>query len=97
VGAHDQSSRATTRMALGLVRSAQGRDEEAEQLLREALDVISETDFHVIRAEVLRALVLFLRERGREPEADGFEEQLAELGDPRWGQPTFAESTARIA
>ena len=30
VGAHDVSSRATTTMALGLVRAAQGRDEEAE-------------------------------------------------------------------
>ena len=30
VGPHDNVSRATTRMALGLVRAAQGRDEEAE-------------------------------------------------------------------
>ena len=35
VGAQDVVSQATTRMALGLVRAAQGRDEEAEQLLRE--------------------------------------------------------------
>ena len=33
VGGQDQHSRATTRMALGLVRAAQGRDDEAEELL----------------------------------------------------------------
>jgi class 3 adenylate cyclase/tetratricopeptide (TPR) repeat protein len=97
VGPHDQSSRATTRMALGLVRAAQGRDEEAEALLREALELIAATDFHVIRAEVLRALVSFLRSRRRDAEAAPFEVQLRELGDPGWGQPTFAESTAQIA
>ena len=36
VGAGDISSRSTTRLALGLVRAAQGRDDEAERLLREA-------------------------------------------------------------
>ncbi len=47
VGPHDMASRATTRMAHGLVRAAQGRDEEAERLLREALDVIKTTGIDV--------------------------------------------------
>ena len=34
VGPHDVTSLATTTMSLGLVRAAQGRDEEAEELLR---------------------------------------------------------------
>ena len=34
VGPHDISSLATTAMSLGLVRAAQGRDDEAEELLR---------------------------------------------------------------
>ena len=41
VGPHDVTSLATTAMSLGLVRAAQGRDEEAEELLREAYDTIS--------------------------------------------------------
>jgi class 3 adenylate cyclase/tetratricopeptide (TPR) repeat protein len=97
VGAHDQSSRATTRMALGLVRAAQGRNEEAEQLLREALDLVSETDFNVVRVEVLEALTAFLREQGRESEAAPFEAELAALGWARGTQSTFADSAARIA
>ena len=44
VGPHDSISRATTRMALGLVRAAQGRDEEAETLLREAIEMLDGTD-----------------------------------------------------
>ena len=44
VGPHDNVSRSTTRMALGIVRAAQGRDEEAEELLREAIDVLDGTD-----------------------------------------------------
>ncbi|MEX1357721.1 MAG: AAA family ATPase, partial [Gaiellaceae bacterium] len=51
VGPRDQTSRATTRMALAIVRSAQGRDEEAEQLLREAVGLISETDFAYTKYE----------------------------------------------
>ena len=64
VGQHDQSSRATTRMALAIVRAAQGRDEEAEELFREALDVVARTEFEYIRFELLTAFSRFLREQG---------------------------------
>lgn len=79
VGPHDQSSRATTRMALGLVRAAQGEAEEAELLLREAVDIIKDTDFAMHHREILDALVGFLREQGREAEAASYEEELAVL------------------
>ncbi len=61
VGPHDTISRATTRMALGLVRAAQGRDEEAESLLREGVEVIEGKDLWLIRRE------LVLRARGLPP------------------------------
>ena len=79
VGPHDMSSRATTRMALAVVRAAQGRDEEAEGLFRDALDILEPTDLHVVRLGVLDELVQFLRTRGRDAEADGYEAELGAL------------------
>jgi class 3 adenylate cyclase/tetratricopeptide (TPR) repeat protein len=83
VGPQDLTSLATTAMALGIVRAAQGRDEEAEQLLREAYATVIETDHRKTQDETVEALCQFLRDRGREDEA-------AEL-DPA------PKSTARIA
>jgi tetratricopeptide (TPR) repeat protein len=77
VGPHDTISRATTRMALGIVRAAQGEDEEAESLLRAAIEVIEGKDLSLIRRELLLALGQFLRERGRVGEADEIEAELA--------------------
>src|SRR5580765_3435431 len=82
VGPHDVSSLATTTMALGKVRAAQGRDDEAEQLLRQAYESIAETEHRAHQCETLEALTAFLRDRGREEEADELqvrrEEVLAE-------------------
>jgi class 3 adenylate cyclase/tetratricopeptide (TPR) repeat protein len=83
VGPQDTTSLATTAMALGVVRAAQGRDEEAEQLLREALATVAATEHRGSQNETSDALAQFLRERGREDEA-------ADL-DPA------PRSTARIA
>ena len=77
VGPHDTISRATTRMALGIVRAAQGRDDEAETLLREAVQVVEGKDLHLIRRELIAALARFLRERGRGEEAEEYEAELA--------------------
>ena len=55
VGMQDMMSRSNVRMVLGLVRAAQGRDEEAELLLREAIDVLAETDFRNVEPEPLAA------------------------------------------
>jgi class 3 adenylate cyclase/tetratricopeptide (TPR) repeat protein len=96
VGPQDQTSRATTRLALAVVRSAQGRDDEAESLLREAREVIEATDFAYTRFEVLRALRDLLVKLGRDDEAAAVENELAGFPDATWGQPEPA-STARIA
>ena len=77
VGPHDTISRATTRMALGLVRAAQGRDEEAESLLRDGIRVIEGKDLWLIRRELLGALARFLRERERIEEAEAYEAEVA--------------------
>jgi tetratricopeptide (TPR) repeat protein len=77
VGPHDTISRATTRMALGIVRAAQGRDEDAEALLREAVEVVDGKDLRLIRRELVAALARFLRDRGRIEEAEELEGELA--------------------
>ncbi len=79
VGVQDVSSVASTRMALGQVRAAQHRDDEAEKLLREAVELIGEVVYRPVERECVRALVDFLRERGREDEAASYEARLAEL------------------
>jgi class 3 adenylate cyclase/tetratricopeptide (TPR) repeat protein len=88
LGMQDMMSRSNVRMVLGLVREAQGRDTEAELLLREALDVLAATDLRNGEPEPLAALARFLRERGRDDEAAVLEERLAALLQP--------ESAARI-
>ncbi len=80
----------TTTMALGLVRAAQGRDEEAEELLREAFERTASSDFRRHKVEALEALAQFLRERGRDDEAADVEARRDEL-------VAEASSAARIA
>jgi ATP/maltotriose-dependent transcriptional regulator MalT len=65
VGLHDVSSQASTRVSLALVRVAQGRDGEAEALLREAWERVEGTGWRVTEAWVVEQLDQFLRERGR--------------------------------
>ena len=77
VGPHDTISRATTRMAMGIVRAAQGNAEEAETLLREAVAVVEGKDLLLIRRELVTALARFLRERDRIDEAEAYEAELA--------------------
>jgi class 3 adenylate cyclase len=90
VGPQDVTSISTTTMTLGLVRAAQGRDEEGEQLLREAYDTIAGTEHRLHQRETLDALAQFLRERDREDEAAELEARRAELF-------AAASSAARIA
>jgi tetratricopeptide (TPR) repeat protein len=79
VGPEDAVSQITTNVALGIVRAAQGRDEEAERLLRSATESARASHFKIIEPETLRALSRFLRDRGREDEAEPFEQRLDEL------------------
>jgi ATP/maltotriose-dependent transcriptional regulator MalT len=69
VGPADVTSLATTRTALGLVRAAQGRDDEAEALLREAVERAADPTPGWIYRATVRALTRFLRARGRPDEA----------------------------
>ena len=68
--------------------AGQGRDEEAELLLREAIDALAETDYRNVEPEPMAAYARFLRERGRDDEADVIETRLDALLQP--------ESAARI-
>ena len=65
-------------MALGIVRAAQGRDEDAEALLREAVAVVDGKPLLLIRRELVTALARFLRERDRIDEAEEYEAELAD-------------------
>jgi tetratricopeptide (TPR) repeat protein len=62
----DWSTVASTRSVLGTVRAAQGRYQEAEQLLREAADVVAGTEFNGWEEEL--NLAEFLHRRGRTEE-----------------------------
>ena len=89
VGPQDMSSRASTRSTLARVRSAQGRSTEAEKLLREAVDIIDETEYCAFGRETLEALAQLLRDGGRADEAEAFERRL--------DGGRVASSAARIA
>jgi len=97
VGEHDLSSRATTTMALGLVRAAQGRDDEAEALLLEALEIIESSGFLALESWVLSRLEQFLRERGRDDEAAVYRTRLAELAPVEGLAAAFSSRIERIA
>ena len=56
VGRDDVWSRASTRHALGLVRAGQGRTDEAEALLREALAIVEPTMYRNLTDEVRASL-----------------------------------------
>src|SRR5919204_18112 len=79
VSAEDLTSRATTRVALAQVRAAQERDVEAEELFREAVEIVSGAEHCRVRFDVLPPYAEFLRARGREDDADELDARLAEL------------------
>ena len=78
VSPHDLTSQSSTTTTLGLVRAAQGRDDEAEVLLREAVAMFEGTDYRLLQAEADVALVRFLRARGRADEAAELEARIPE-------------------
>ncbi len=97
VGPHDVTSRASTTMTLGLVRAAQGRDAEAEDLLRQAHGLLAETEYRKVERGTLAALVEFLRDRSRDEEAEPFAERLRELDRAAGIDADSPAATARIA
>jgi hypothetical protein len=84
-------------MTLGLVRAAQGRDADAEALLREALTMVEETGFSGIETWVMSRLEEFLRERGRDEEATAYRARLAEFSPTTAVSAAFASRIERIA
>jgi len=76
-------------MALGLVRAAQGRDADAEKLMRDAIDIVAEVDYRYIERECIAALASYLRSKGRDDEAQPFEERLLELSVPGGSAPSI--------
>jgi len=76
---HDITSRVTTAIALALVREAQGRDDEAEEYFREAIEDLGRTEWRNVQRKPLRHYVRFPLERSREQEARPYQLRLAEL------------------
>ena len=83
VGADDWFTVATTTAALGRVRDAQGRDDEAEALLLEAAAIIGRTDYRSRYWEEFLPLAEFYLRRGRTDDAQiWLERARGSLGDP---------------
>jgi tetratricopeptide (TPR) repeat protein len=76
VGPQDAMSQITTTFSLAVVRAAQGRDAEAEELFQSALGRVEDSPFRLIERETLERYVRFLNERGREDEAAPLEDRL---------------------
>jgi class 3 adenylate cyclase/tetratricopeptide (TPR) repeat protein len=81
VGPDDRVSISTTKISLGLVRAAQGRDGEAEELFCEAVGEFRRFDLRANERWATEILTDFYRSRGRENEVARYEARLAEL-DP---------------
>ena len=79
VGPEDRVSVSSTKLALGLVRAAQRRDEEAEELMVEAVEGFSLYELRALEHWALRHLAEFLHSRGRDEEALVYEARRAEL------------------
>jgi tetratricopeptide (TPR) repeat protein len=79
VGPEDRISTSTTKVSLAGVRAAQGRDDEAEALLREAIEELEVCAMRALERWALRRLVSFYAERGRADEVRGCEARLTEL------------------
>ncbi|HEY5661412.1 MAG TPA: AAA family ATPase [Gaiellaceae bacterium] len=78
VSAEDIVSRATTRVALAQVRAAQRRDDEADTLFAEALEIVSEGEHCRILLDVVPPYADFLRVRGRDDDAAELDARLAQ-------------------
>ena len=78
VGNSDVTSSTSTLRTLGLVRAAQGRADEAELILREALAMIEATDCRLLEVAAVVSLSRFLRGVGRDGEADELDARLPE-------------------
>ncbi len=83
VGPEDRLSVSTTRFALGVVRFAQRRAEEADELFEGALAGLHEYGMLSAERSVVVELAGLMREAGREADALRYEERLAGLEPSR--------------
>ena len=77
--------------ALGSIRAAQARDDEAEELFLSAISLARESNYKLFELHPLEHLASFLRDRAREDEAAVYEARIAELS------PVTDSRTERIA
>jgi class 3 adenylate cyclase/tetratricopeptide (TPR) repeat protein len=89
-GVRDTSATVAAATALAAVRAAQGRDDEAQELLDSALETARVGDFKAFELEPLGRLVRLRQASGRNGDASLYEARLAEL-------TPAPSSTARIA
>ncbi|HEU6446696.1 MAG TPA: AAA family ATPase [Gaiellaceae bacterium] len=94
VGPEDVHSQATTKKSLALIRAHQGRDDEAEALLRESIEILERSEYSRFLSDPLKALIQFLEDRERFEEVVALRERLAEL---RGTMPDEEERAAKIA
>jgi class 3 adenylate cyclase/tetratricopeptide (TPR) repeat protein len=87
----DTSGQIFALTALAIIRGAQGRDGEAEDLFLSGITLARESDLRLYEMHPLEHLVKFLRAQGRDDDAAIYEARLAELA------PTTDVSTERIA
>jgi class 3 adenylate cyclase/tetratricopeptide (TPR) repeat protein len=86
VGPEDRQSVSTTRFALGLVRLAQGRDAEADELFADSLDGLRQYGIRSVERDAIVELAELMRSRGRDADAARYVERLGELS-PRSTAP----------
>ena len=77
--------------ALAIIRAAQQRDHEAEELFLSAVALAREGGLNLFELHPLEHLIEFLRDRGRDDDAAVYEARIAEL------VPAEPTSTERIA
>ena len=65
--------------ALAMIRGAQGRDDEAEDLFLSAIDMAKKSDLRLNELHPLEHFVSFLRLRSRDEDAAVYEARLLEL------------------
>ena len=75
----DTSCRIFAATALAAIRSAQGRDDDAEQIFLSAIADARDSNLKLFELHPLEGLTEFLRARGRDDDAAVYEARIAEL------------------
>src|SRR5712671_1768581 len=92
----DITAIAEVHSSLGMIRAAQGRDDDAELALRHGLQVLAGTDYTLPRAEAALDLATFLAERARFDEASALCDEFGELTEKLgWTRLAAAFTEAR--